>query len=99
MYVHVCTCMYMYVHVCTCMYVCTSMYKYVCMHMYVCMCVCLYVCMYVCESEILSDMYVFFVDTGMICSQPQRQKKMHSFGIGDCFLGGPAVMLEPKGRQ
>ena len=52
-----------------------------------------------CESEILSDMYVFFVDTGMICSQPQRQKKMHSFGIGDCFLGGPAVILEPKGRQ
>ena len=52
-----------------------------------------------CESEILSDMYVFFDDTGMICSQPQRQKKMHSFGIGDCFLGGPAVILEPKGRQ
>ena len=66
-----------------------------CMH--VCMCACVYVCM--CESEILSDMYVFFVDTGMICSQPQRQKKMHSFGIGDCFLGGPAVILEPKGRQ
>ena len=52
-----------------------------------------------CESEILSDMYVFFVDTGVICSQPQRQKKMHSFGIGDCFLGGPAVILEPEGRQ
>ena len=52
-----------------------------------------------CESEILSDMYMFFVDTGMICSQPQRQKKMQSFGIGDCFLGGPAVILEPKGRQ
>ena len=58
----------------------------------------MYICIY-CESEILSDMYVFFVDTGMICSQPQRQKKMHSFGIGDCFLGGPAVILEPKGRQ
>ena len=59
----------------------------------------LYIYIYICESEILSDMYVFFVDTGMICSQPQRQKKMHSFGIGDCFLGGPAVILEPKGRQ
>ena len=57
-------------------------------------------CIYIyCESEILSDMYVFFVDTGVICSQPQRQKKMHSFGISDCFLGGPAVILEPKGRQ
>ena len=73
------------------------MYMYIYIYMYVC--IVMYVCMYVCESEILSDMYVFFVDTGMICSQPQRQKKMHSFGIGDCFLGGPAVMLEPKGRQ
>ena len=58
-----------------------------------------YIYIRICESEILSDMYVFFVDTGMICPQPQRQKKMHSFGIGDCFLGGPAVILEPKGRQ
>ena len=75
--------------------------RLICIYVYVYIYVCVYcnVCMYVCESEILSDMYVFFVDTGMICSQPQRQKKMHSFGIGDCFLGGPAVMLEPKGRQ
>ena len=83
------------------MYVWLCMYDYVCIIMYGC--VLLFMIMYdyvwLCESEILSDMYVFFVDTGMICSQPQRQKKMHSFGIGDCFLGGPAVILEPKGRQ
>ena len=83
------------------MYVWLCMYDYVCIIMYGC--VWLFMIMYdyvwLCESEILSDMYVFFVDTGMICSQPQRQKKMHSFGIGDCFLGGPAVILEPKGRQ
>ena len=71
----------------------------VCVCMCACACVCACLIYIYCESEILSDMYVFFVDTGMICSQPQRQKKMHSFGIGDCFLGGPAVILEPKGRQ
>ena len=96
MFIKKCVCIYIYICVNICMYICIyvymSIYMYACQHMYE------YIYMY-CESEILSDMYVFFVDTGMICSQPQRQKKMHSFGIGDCFLGGPAVILEPKGRQ
>ena len=73
-------CIIYIIHICVCI-----MYVYVCMYMY---CICIYIYIYICESEILSDMYVFFVDTGMICSQPQRQKKRHSFGIGDCFLGG-----------
>ena len=76
--VYIYLCIIYIIHICVCI-----MYVYVCMYVYV-----LYMYIYICESEILSDMYVFFVDTGMICSQPQRQKKMHSFGIGDCFLGG-----------
>ena len=105
MYVYVCICMYMYVYVCICMYmyvyVCICMYMYVyvcvCVCMYVCMSVCLYVCMYVCESEILSDMYVPCWCWGdLISLTTTGDSQLRHDG---CFLGGPAVVLEPKGQQ
>jgi len=69
------------------MHICIYIYN----HIYICM----YVCM--CESEILSDMYVpcwYWGDLLSLTTTGDSQLRHDG-----CFLGGPAVVLEPKGQQ
>ena len=53
-----------------------------------------------CESEILSDMYVFFDDTGMILFLNHNDKRRcTASALAIVFSGDLQWLLEPKGRQ
>ena len=56
---------------------------------------CIYI--YICESEILSDLYVpCWYWGGLPSLTTTGDSQLRHDG---CFLGGPAVVLEPKGQQ